>query len=322
MPIFKKQQRGCLGVKPDSRNYHRPFLFGAEPRITPEEFVAKYLPEITDQLKTMACTFFSYFGQALPIKVFIKTGKHIIVTNDMIRQFWDDACEKGYADAKIGAYIEDPCRYNQKYLKTFATTEGVDITVKCDKYFIVPDGQADEEMYYGGAVLTGTSSRAGLDVAAAGSSPYFIASRKQAKNDGHAHPEIGKQKRKIYSAATRTWSSVIAWVHPNSWGKTWGDAGYMYSRGDQQKILFPKIGFTIICSTPGDGPGDWDSDTGNTGTFKDVGEKSWYFEAIEAAVKSGAIEGYPDGTFRPAEPMNRAEVCAVLHRIGLFDREE
>ncbi|MFP4976574.1 invasin domain 3-containing protein [Paenibacillus sp. CN-4] len=38
-------------------------------------------------------------------------------------------------------------------------------------------------------------------------------------------------------------------------------------------------------------------------------------EALKQASAAGVIEGYPDGTYRPNQPINRAEMAAIFHRI-------
>jgi N-acetylmuramoyl-L-alanine amidase len=52
-------------------------------------------------------------------------------------------------------------------------------------------------------------------------------------------------------------------------------------------------------------------------TFKDVGENDWFYHAVEAIVAEGGATGYSDGTFRPYEPVTRAQftvmVASVLH---------
>lgn len=49
--------------------------------------------------------------------------------------------------------------------------------------------------------------------------------------------------------------------------------------------------------------------------FKDVSEKHWAYKAIEELAEKGIINGYEDGTFRPEEPMTRAEVATIVSRI-------
>ena len=48
-----------------------------------------------------------------------------------------------------------------------------------------------------------------------------------------------------------------------------------------------------------------------TGTPNDVvGTK--YETAVSALVSAGVVKGYPDGTYKPLEPMNRAEACKII----------
>lgn len=50
------------------------------------------------------------------------------------------------------------------------------------------------------------------------------------------------------------------------------------------------------------------------GTFPDVEADAWYADFIAAAVALGLIEGYPDGTIRPQDPITRAEACTIINR--------
>ncbi len=46
-------------------------------------------------------------------------------------------------------------------------------------------------------------------------------------------------------------------------------------------------------------------------TFADVHEGEWFYEAVEALAAEGAAAGYADGTFRPYEPITRAQFAAM-----------
>lgn len=48
--------------------------------------------------------------------------------------------------------------------------------------------------------------------------------------------------------------------------------------------------------------------------FSDVPKNAWYAPYVETAAELGIIEGYPDGSFRPAENINRAELFTMLAR--------
>lgn len=53
-------------------------------------------------------------------------------------------------------------------------------------------------------------------------------------------------------------------------------------------------------------------DKTNVPSFPDVEIHKWYSPYIEAAKKEGWVNGYPDGKFRPANTINRAEISKIL----------
>ncbi len=53
--------------------------------------------------------------------------------------------------------------------------------------------------------------------------------------------------------------------------------------------------------------------------FKDVSERKWYAPFVRQASSYGLFEGDTDGNFRPADPITRAEVAAVLARVVSAD---
>lgn len=52
--------------------------------------------------------------------------------------------------------------------------------------------------------------------------------------------------------------------------------------------------------------------SGSVGFASDVEKDGWYDEAVCYAKVKGLIEGYPDGTFRPARAINAAEAMKIL----------
>lgn len=52
-----------------------------------------------------------------------------------------------------------------------------------------------------------------------------------------------------------------------------------------------------------------------TTTFSDVSEGSWYYEAVQSLTDLGIIEGYGDGTYQPANNVNRAEMAVMMDRL-------
>ena len=51
------------------------------------------------------------------------------------------------------------------------------------------------------------------------------------------------------------------------------------------------------------------------GNFKDVNAGHWAKEYIDNAVSHGWMGGYPDGTFKPNQPITRAEVVTVVNKM-------
>lgn len=44
----------------------------------------------------------------------------------------------------------------------------------------------------------------------------------------------------------------------------------------------------------------------------------WAEKSIRKAVRKGTMSGYPDGSFRPNDPVTRAELATILDRLGLL----
>jgi hypothetical protein len=72
------------------------------------------------------------------------------------------------------------------------------------------------------------------------------------------------------------------------------------SRGQFTKILVLSFGWTPYAPA--------------LPTFSDVPPPSTFYPYIESAVQHGVIEGYPDGTFRPANDVSRAQAAKILVR--------
>jgi hypothetical protein len=53
-------------------------------------------------------------------------------------------------------------------------------------------------------------------------------------------------------------------------------------------------------------------------TFTDVPADYWARDAIEQMTALGILIGYPDGSFRPDAPINRAELTTILARVKLL----
>ncbi|MGI5891691.1 MAG: S-layer homology domain-containing protein [Bacillota bacterium] len=55
--------------------------------------------------------------------------------------------------------------------------------------------------------------------------------------------------------------------------------------------------------------------SGAPNSFIDVPSNHPYYDEINYAVARGWLTGYPDGTFRPNDPIQRAEVIAIVNRV-------
>ncbi len=53
--------------------------------------------------------------------------------------------------------------------------------------------------------------------------------------------------------------------------------------------------------------------------FNDVADDAWYAQAVNAMAALGAINGYTDGSFRPNNPVTRAELVTIA--MNLFDQQ-
>ena len=49
--------------------------------------------------------------------------------------------------------------------------------------------------------------------------------------------------------------------------------------------------------------------------YPDVPKDMWYTPYIETATELGIMEGYEDGTFRPNNPLTRAQAAAIIVRL-------
>ncbi|MEO1592743.1 MAG: DUF3747 domain-containing protein, partial [Cyanobacteria bacterium J06632_22] len=59
----------------------------------------------------------------------------------------------------------------------------------------------------------------------------------------------------------------------------------------------------------------------STSAFRDVPSNRWSAAKIQFASQAGIVTGYPDGTFRPTQPVTRAEMIAVLRRAAEYRKQ-
>lgn len=56
--------------------------------------------------------------------------------------------------------------------------------------------------------------------------------------------------------------------------------------------------------------------------FTDVEETRWSAEAIWNVANNGIIEGFPDGTFKPEQPLTREQMAVICDRLIRYCKEE
>ena len=54
--------------------------------------------------------------------------------------------------------------------------------------------------------------------------------------------------------------------------------------------------------------------------FPDVPDDAWFTDAVAWAEENGITTGFPDGTFRPDEPVTRGQLATFLLRLALLNR--
>lgn len=59
-----------------------------------------------------------------------------------------------------------------------------------------------------------------------------------------------------------------------------------------------------------------DRNVSATSSFKDVPADAWCYDAVSALSSMGIIQGYQDGTFRPNQPITRAQFAAIVTRFA------
>ncbi|MGO4497308.1 X2-like carbohydrate binding domain-containing protein [Paenibacillus sp. 2RAB27] len=57
--------------------------------------------------------------------------------------------------------------------------------------------------------------------------------------------------------------------------------------------------------------------SGNSGEYVDVATDDWAYKAIVQVSRQGFMQGYADGTFKPEQPISRAEMAALAARFAV-----
>ena len=57
-------------------------------------------------------------------------------------------------------------------------------------------------------------------------------------------------------------------------------------------------------------------------SFSDVRSGAYYAKAVAWAARRGVVEGFPDGSFRPDQPVSRQQLAAILWRYAKLERAD
>lgn len=60
----------------------------------------------------------------------------------------------------------------------------------------------------------------------------------------------------------------------------------------------------------------------NSNPYSDVSSDRWSAAKIQFAKQSGIVSGYQDGTFKPDQPVTRAELMAIIRRAAEYSRRQ
>lgn len=63
-------------------------------------------------------------------------------------------------------------------------------------------------------------------------------------------------------------------------------------------------------------------DVENISGFKDVEENAWYAKYLRKAKKEGWVQGYPDGTFKPEQSVNKVEGLKIIAAVSKWEVQD
>ena len=314
MEIFQKHiQKGAYDTPDDPRDFQRFAFFGGKKREQKKilnSFDYSRMYPVRDQKNTSSCTDFSK-ASTLDVKFFFNTGKLLKISDSEVFQIWNKMCELGFADKKKGAYIFAPLKFFKKHPQIFFDENDRKVKIWVEDYFLVSSDELYDEVFFGGGVLTGTSSKIGLLLSEANKYPYIPKNKYKALFDGHAFPILGFGYNWM-DPKNKSKSDKEALVHKNSWGKNWGDRGNFYTLKDQRGKLFKFWGYTIGYEYLDKKE---EKSKPQKKLYKDVTVDAEFYDQIKKFTDLGIVKGYPDGSFRPANPLSRVEILIILDRF-------
>jgi len=128
---------------------------------------------------------------------------------------------------------------------------------------------------------------------------------------------IGQAANATFTDVTEStsYSSSIEWMTDNGVIQGYDDGTFKpdqcVNRAEFLKMMYLTLDANIVVEDGFAGSNYYDE------FFTDTSTDEWYWPYVEQALRDEAIEGYPDGTFKPGQCVNRAE--AVKMAILGFD---
>ena len=122
---------------------------------------------------------------------------------------------------------------------------------------------------------------------------------------------LTEERRDAIFTAENDFSDVSASLWYNKAVSSMSRGGYLKGYADgtfqgDQKIT--RAEFAVIISRFGS------SETSKEILFLDLDREHWAYQAIAAGVSQGWVHGYEDATFRPDQPITRAEAATMINR--------
>jgi hypothetical protein len=121
----------------------------------------------------------------------------------------------------------------------------------------------------------------------------------------------------VASASTFT---DVPYTHPHSDAISYLQSNNIVQGYDdntfQPDNLINRVEFLKIVLEGTNVPLDVNESTG----FSDIDENQWYIPYVRKAKKEGWVQGYPDGTFRPLNAINKVEALKILGEVQQWDK--
>lgn len=112
-----------------------------------------------------------------------------------------------------------------------------------------------------------------------------------------------------------SYMTAIAWMQGNGVIQGYPDGTFQpdtcVNRAEFLKMMYLTLETDIVVEDGFAGSNYYDN------FFSDTSTDQWYWPYVEQALRNQTVEGYPDGTFKPANCVNRAE--AIKMGISAFD---